>query len=150
MVADRIEQEILIATSVERVWAVLTEADHIGNWFGTGIPAKVELRPGGSFVVDHGRHGPLIGRVEEVEPPRRLTYRLSQSPSGEEPASGNATLVEFTLHPAPGGTRLSVVESGFAELEMPADYVATRERQNSANWPGKLEKLREYSQQLVP
>jgi uncharacterized protein YndB with AHSA1/START domain len=150
MVADRIEQEILIAASVERVWTVLTDADHIGNWFGTGVPAKVDLRPGGGFLVDHGRHGSLVGRIEEVEPPRRLTYRLSQSPSGEEPAGGNATLVEFTLRPDAGGTRLSVVESGFAALEMPADYVATRARQNGANWPGKLQQLRVYCQQLAP
>ncbi len=39
MHADRIEQEIVIAAPVERVWAVLSEPEHVGRWFGHGKPA---------------------------------------------------------------------------------------------------------------
>ena len=49
MQKDRIEQEIVIAAPIERVWAVLTEPAHVGRWFGQGGPAEIDLRPGGSW-----------------------------------------------------------------------------------------------------
>ena len=44
MVADRIEREITIAAPIERVWSILTEAEHIHGWFAD---AEIDLRPGG-------------------------------------------------------------------------------------------------------
>ena len=57
MVSDRIEQDVYIAASVERVWEVITEPRHVGMWFGNGEPAEVDMRPGGRIVFDHGEHG---------------------------------------------------------------------------------------------
>ena len=34
MVPDKIERETFIAAPVERVWALITEAEHLGRWFG--------------------------------------------------------------------------------------------------------------------
>jgi uncharacterized protein YndB with AHSA1/START domain len=146
MVTDRIEQEIVIAATPERVWAVLTEAEHLGNWFGDGRPAKVDLRAGGLVEFDHGAHGPLLARIVEIEPPRLFTYRMSQSPVGAEPREGNATLVEFRLVAEGDGTRLRMVESGFAALDLAADWVASRHLANSTNWPGKLVGLARYAE----
>lgn len=86
---------------------------------------------------------------ETVEPPRLFSWRWSQGAAGEEPADGNATLVEFTLtEDDAGGTRLTLVESGFARLGLPADEVADRHGANSRNWPGKLEQLRADCEQI--
>jgi uncharacterized protein YndB with AHSA1/START domain len=49
MGADRIERDIVIAAPVERVWAVLTEPEHVGRWFGQGEPARIDPRPAGSW-----------------------------------------------------------------------------------------------------
>ena len=62
MSTDRIEREVMIAASPERVWAVLTEPAHVGTWFGTGSPAEIDLRPGGLMMLDHGEHGRPTGR----------------------------------------------------------------------------------------
>jgi uncharacterized protein YndB with AHSA1/START domain len=59
MVADSIEREIVITAPADRVWDVLTQAEFLGAWFGSGGPAEVDLRPGGRMVFDHGaRHPP--------------------------------------------------------------------------------------------
>jgi uncharacterized protein YndB with AHSA1/START domain len=144
VIPDLIERSIVIGASRERVWTVLTEPAFLGRWFGNGEPVKVDLRLGGLLVFDHGVHGVIPARVEAVEPPRRLSWRWSQGAAGEEPDDTNATLVEFTLteDESSAGTRLTMVESGFARLGLPADEAALRHRANSNNWPGKLDQLR--------
>jgi uncharacterized protein YndB with AHSA1/START domain len=44
MSADWIEREVLIEASRERVWAALTEAPLVAEWFGDS--AEIDLRPG--------------------------------------------------------------------------------------------------------
>ncbi|MGF1432376.1 SRPBCC domain-containing protein [Kitasatospora sp. LaBMicrA B282] len=143
MIPDTIERTIVINAPVERVWSVLTEPTFLGRWFGSGEAVKIDLQPGGLLVFDHGVHGVIPARIETVEPPRVLSWRWSQGAAGEEPDDTNATLVEFTLteDELAGGTRLTLVESGFARLGLPVDEATERHRANSRNWPGKLEQL---------
>ncbi|WP_405884509.1 SRPBCC domain-containing protein [Streptomyces sp. NBC_01136] len=151
MIPDTIERAIVINASVERVWSVLSEPAFLGRWFGNGEPVKMDLRPGGLLVFDHGVHGVIPARIETVEPPRVLSWRWSQGAAGEEPDDINATLVEFTLTEdnSTGGTRLTMVESGFAHLGLPAGEATDRHRANSRNWPGKLDQLRAVCEQTT-
>ncbi|MBV6697216.1 SRPBCC family protein [Kitasatospora aureofaciens] len=150
MVADSIEREIVIAAPRERVWEILTQAEFLGAWFGSGTPAEIDLRPGGRLVFDHGVHGILPARIERVERPEVFSYRWPQGAAGEEPAEGNATLVEFTLTPELGGTRLRMVESGFAALTaLPAEAARARHEQNSAGWDRKLPELARQAEKLA-
>ncbi|MFF3946998.1 SRPBCC family protein [Streptomyces sp. NPDC001902] len=124
---DRIEREIGIAAPVERVWDVLTRPEHIGRWFGEdlgggGAPADVDLRPGGAFEIDHG-FGVYPSRIVSVEPPRYFSYRWATAFPSAEATQDNSTLVEFTLTADGDGTRLRVVESGFAALAVPEDRI---------------------------
>ncbi|MCX5250912.1 SRPBCC domain-containing protein [Streptomyces sp. NBC_00201] len=151
MIPDTIERTIVINASVERVWTVLTEPGFLGRWFGSGEPVKIDLRPGGLLVFDHGVHGTIPARIETVEPSRLFSWRWSQGAAGEEPDEVNATRVEFTLaEDATGGTRLTMVESGFARLGLPDDEAALRHRANSRNWPGKLDRLRADCERIAP
>ena len=132
MAPDRIEREITIAAPVERVWSVLTEAEHIGGWFADA-GAEIDLRPGGALVMHWEEHGTARARVEAVEPPRRFAYRwTAHHAREEEPAEGNSTLVEFTLEPEDGATLLRVVESGFAAL-------ATTDEQRKGNYDDNVD-----------
>jgi uncharacterized protein YndB with AHSA1/START domain len=151
-IPDTIERTIAINAPVERVWAVLTDPAFLGRWFGSGEPVEVELRPDGLLLFDHGVHGVIPARIERITPPRFLSWRWSQGAAGEEPDHDNATLVEFTLteDDSTGGTRLALVESGFARLGLPAGEVADRHRANSRNWPGKLGQVRADSEQSTP
>ena len=102
---DRIEREVLIAAPVERVWTLITSAEHLGRWFGDA-GAEIDLRPGGALELRWRDHGTVHGRVEAVEPPHRFAYRwLSRAPPAAEPTPANSTLTEFTLAAEGDGTR---------------------------------------------
>jgi uncharacterized protein YndB with AHSA1/START domain len=142
MTPDRIEREITIAAPVERVWAVLTEPEHVGTWFGQGKPIEIDLRPGGLMVLDHGQYGTFPTRIEKVDPPHYFAYRWASAYPGEEANDTNSTLVEFTLTPDDGGTRLSLSESGFASLVVPADREPFASHEShSSGWTEVLQTL---------
>ena len=142
MVPDRIEREIVIAAPVERVWSVVTEAEHVGRWFGDA-GAEVELRPGGVFRCRWGEHGTVHGVVERVEPPNVFSYRWAR-PVGAEVNPGNSTLVEFTLTPEGSATRVRVVESGFRELTGSDEERAKYAGENTEGWRSELAELASY------
>ncbi|MEU3714013.1 SRPBCC family protein [Streptomyces catenulae] len=145
---DRIEREITVAAPVERVWAVLTEPEHVGSWFGQGTPTPVDLRPGGVMHLDHGPYGRFPVVFVTVEPPHRLSYRWASGHPGETATEDNSTLVEFTLAPEGGGTRLRVTESGFAALPAPGSAGATYES-HAEGWSGQVENIRRYTERLT-
>jgi uncharacterized protein YndB with AHSA1/START domain len=148
MSEDRIEREITIEAPVERVWAVLTEPEHVGIWFGPGTATPVDLRPGGIQILDHGEYGTFPTRIEKVDPPYFLSYRWASAYPGVEATEDNATLVEFTLTPDGERTRLRLVESGFASLQIPTDRQPFASREShSQGWPEVLDKLRQHAEQ---
>ena len=114
MSENRIEREILIAAGPERVWALVAEP---GFW-ATDDESIRGTTPteGETFVARHSQHGDFPMRVEKIDPPHYLAYRWVSAFPGEELREENSTLVEFTLTPESDGTRLRVVESGFAGL----------------------------------
>jgi uncharacterized protein YndB with AHSA1/START domain len=150
VVPEQIERETVIAAPLERVWALLTEAEHVGRWFGDA-GAELDLRPGGALSLSWEQHGTVRGRVVDVEAPRRFSYRWAAlpDPHGGEPVEGNSTLVEFTLQPEADGTRLRVVESGFASLATSEDQRASNHAGNTKGWELEIGELREYAQNIA-
>src|SRR5918997_1225404 len=150
MVPDRIERETVIHAPVERVWELITEAEHLGRWFGDA-GAEIDLRPGGALVLRWSDSGANHGRVVAVEPRTRFAYRWApfKDPGGEEPVEGNSTLVEFTLTPEGDGTRLRVVESGFASLATSDEQRAKNHDGNTGGWRAELDELRDYAAKVA-
>ncbi|MFI7098830.1 SRPBCC family protein [Streptomyces sp. NPDC050161] len=146
---DRIEREISIAAPVARVWAVLTEPEHVGNWFGQGEPTPVDLRPGGLMHLDHGPYGQFPTTIVRVEPPHRFAYRWASGHPGEVAVEGNSTLVEFTLTPEGDGTRLRVVESGFDTIDIPEGRTGASYESHAEGWSGQTENIRQYAERLA-
>src|ERR1019366_391281 len=91
---DSIEREITVAAPIDKVWSVLTEADHIGTWFGTGTPVRIDLRPGGLMELDHGEHGAYSTTIVKVDPPHTFSYRWASAHPGVVATEENSTLVE--------------------------------------------------------
>lgn len=141
MVPEHIEREILIDAPVDTVWAVVTEAEHVGAWFGDS--AEIDLRPGGEAILTWDAHGSFNATIEKVEPPHAFSFRWAR-PAGEKPREGNSTLVEFTLVPEGEGTRLRVVESGFRQLEATDEEQAKYAEENTQGWSFELDELAEY------
>jgi len=135
---DRIERTVEIAHPPAKVWAALTTAEGLSAWFGQD--AKIDLRPGGSASMrwDSGHTAEM--RVERVEEGTvfGFTWQISGLPEDDP----RRTYVEFTLEPADAGTRLTVVESGFAQL--PEDAHDTAYGGNTEGWASELGELVDY------
>ena len=142
MVPEQIEREVMIAAPIERVWAVITQPEHVGTWFGDA-GAEIDLRPGGAIIIRWAEHGTGYGIVERVEPPHVFAWRGALL-GHTEVRAGNSTLVEFTLTAEGAQTRLRVVESGFGTLEIPAGEALRQAEGNVEGWRIKTEELAAY------
>ena len=142
---DTIEREILIDAPPRVVWSIVTEAEHLAGWFSD--EAEIDLRSGGRMLLTWRGHGAYEGRVETVDPPRLLAFRW-QTREGEF-SEANSTLVVMTLEAEETGTRLRVVESGFATLPWPDNARARYADENSKGWLTELDELRDYVARTV-
>jgi uncharacterized protein YndB with AHSA1/START domain len=136
---DRIERTVELAHPPEKVWAALTTAEGLGAWFGN--EATIDLRPGGAARMRWTGEGFTAEmRVERVEEPTVLgfTWGIYGLPADDP----RRTYVEFTLEPAGAGTRLTVVESGFAQL--PEDLYRKAYDGNTEGWAKELGELAAY------
>ena len=135
---DRIERTVEVAHPPDAVWAALTTAQGLGTWFGN--EATIDLRPGGAARVSW-TDGPTAHlRVERVEEPSvfGFTWHIHGLPEDDP----RRTYVEFTLEPVGAGTRLTVVETGFAQL--PPDAHRTAFDGNTRGWASELDELVDY------
>jgi uncharacterized protein YndB with AHSA1/START domain len=135
---DRIERTVEIAQPPATVWAALTTAKGLSAWFGQ--EATIDLQPGGSASMKWDSGDTATMRVERVEEPTvfGFTWHIYGLPADDP----RRTYVEFTLEPAAAGTRLTVVESGFAQL--PADAHRTAYDANTGGWASELGELVDY------
>ena len=147
MVPEQIEREIVIDAPVARVWDVLTQTEHVQQWFAFD-GAEIDLRPGGAMVMRWQEHGTYHARIALIEPPRLFAYRAAQI-EGELPHDGNSTLVEFTLSAEGDGTRLRVVESGFRGLDIPEAERAAQVQASIEGWQGAFSTLGEYAARVA-
>ena len=136
---DRIERTVELAHPPNKVWAALTTAEGLAAWFGN--EAAIDLRPGGTGRMRWTEEGFTAQmRVERVDEPRvfGFTWGIYGLPEGDP----RRTYVEFTLESAAEGTRLTVIESGFAQL--PEDAYHKAYDGNAEGWTKELGDLAAY------
>jgi uncharacterized protein YndB with AHSA1/START domain len=134
MIPDRIERVLDLPHPPSKVWAAVTTAEGLGTWFGK--QASIDLRPGGAARLWWPDNSVDL-RVERVDEPSvfAFTWPIDGLPADDP----RRTYVEFTLEPAGAGTRLTVVETGFAQAPDGTAY-----RGNSDGWGRELAELVEY------
>ena len=135
---DRIERTVALAQPPATVWAALTTAEGLAAWFGE--EADIDLRPGGAARMRWASGYSVEMRVERVEEPTvfGFTWQIYGLPEDDP----RRTYVEFTLEAAGAGTRLRVVESGFAQL--PGDAYRKAYDGNTQGWAKELAELAGY------
>jgi uncharacterized protein YndB with AHSA1/START domain len=135
---DRIERTVEIGHPPAKVWTALTTAEALGTWFGQS--ASIDLRPGGYAQMAWSTGDKAELRIERIEEPTvfGFTWHVYGLPEDDP----RRTYVEFTLEPADSGTRLTVVESGFAQL--PEDAYRKAYDGNTEGWASELAELVEY------
>jgi uncharacterized protein YndB with AHSA1/START domain len=140
---DRIEKQIELKAPVARVWRALTDHREFGAWFrvaleGPFIPGQ-QVR--GRITWPGAEHLMMTATVQRMQPQQLFSF--TWHPYAIDPnvdySAEPATLVEFTLQEIPGGTRLTVVESGFAAL--PAHRRDEAFRMNDQGWSIQLQNI---------
>ncbi|MEV0435308.1 SRPBCC domain-containing protein [Nocardia sp. NPDC050413] len=135
---DQIVRTVELAHPPAKVWAAITTAEGLASWFGN--TAEIDLRPGGDMRMTWNEGFAADMRVERVEEPTVFgyTWPINGLPDDDP----RRTYVEFRLEPTGAGTRLTVVESGFAQLPEAAHKEAFEG--NIGGWKSELGELVEY------
>src|SRR5918999_540201 len=143
---DRIEKQITLDAPRSRVWRALTDVSQFNAWFGVSLATPFE--PGAEVCVRISirsyEHVTMTIWIERMEQERFFSFRWH--PYAVEPgvdyAAEPMTLVSFTLEDAPGGTKLTIVESGFDAI--PASRRVKAFSMNEKGWTGQAENIRKF------
>jgi uncharacterized protein YndB with AHSA1/START domain len=140
---DRIEKEIVLRAPKSKIWSALTDAEQFGTWFrakldGAFVPGQHTT---GNVTYPGYEHLRFDVLVERIEPEHYFSLRWH--PAAIDPkhdySDEPTTLVEFRLEEVAGGTKLTIVESGFDRLP-PArrDHAF---RSNDSGWTEQLHNI---------
>lgn len=154
---DQIVRKILLRAPRERVWNAVSDSRQFGTWFGAEF--------NGTFVPGKSVNGKIVGTkmdaevaarqkshsdrvfefaIDRIEPQRLFSYRWH--PYAVEPGIDYSkepmTLVVFELEDAPGGTMLTVTESGFDRI--PSERRAKAFERNGEGWTMQMTLIEKY------
>jgi uncharacterized protein YndB with AHSA1/START domain len=157
MNTDRIEKKVLLHAPCERVWQAISDPARFGSWFGvafdgpfvagarlTGriVPTSVDAEIAKLQKPHEGK--PFEFFVDRIEPMRRLSFRWH--PYAVEPgvdySKEPTTLVVFELEKVPGGTLLTISESGFDQI--PLERRAKAFAANEGGWAKQTTLIEKY------
>jgi uncharacterized protein YndB with AHSA1/START domain len=141
---DRIEKTVIIKAPRSRVWRAISDARQFGEWFRVKLDG--EFTAGATIrgtITYPGYEGlPMDMVIERIEPERRFAFRWHPGDPRADYGAEPMTLVEFTLDEVSGGTRLTIVESGFDQL--PLARRADAFRMNEGGWIEQIENITRY------
>jgi uncharacterized protein YndB with AHSA1/START domain len=135
---DRIERRITIRATHDKVWQLVTRP----GWWLPGSRAEPARGPGRAVVEYGGDSRPYVIDVVRVEPQGYASFRWASAFGGGVPAPGSATLVEFYVRPVGDEIGVTVVESGFASLDLSDALREDQWKGNAGAWQYELAGLR--------
>jgi uncharacterized protein YndB with AHSA1/START domain len=140
---DRIEKQIELKAPAARVWRALTDYREFNSWFGVRLeqPLVAGQPTSGHLTYPGYEHLRMEIVVQQLVPHRLFSF--TWHPYAVDPqvdySAEKPTLVEFHLEEMPGGTRLRLVESGFANL--PRHRYSDALRMNDSGWSEQLQNI---------
>jgi uncharacterized protein YndB with AHSA1/START domain len=143
-----IERQVFLRAPRSRVWEALTDTKKFCQWFGVNL-VDGEFKAGATVRMSASEEygGDFDIMVEHMHPQHLFTWRWH--PGARDPSvdydKETPTLVEFRLADSPGGTTLTIKESGFDNISL-----ARRARvfgQNCEGWDGQIRNLERYVNQ---
>jgi uncharacterized protein YndB with AHSA1/START domain len=140
---SRIERSIFIRAPRARVWRAITDIAEFSAWFQ--VKAEGEFAPNARLRMTTTAPGyegiVFFVNVENIVPERSFSWRWH--PGSEPPPEGEpATCVEFTLTDEDGGTRVTVVESGFDRISL--ERRARVYEENTGGWEYQMGALQRH------
>ena len=143
---DRIEKQVEIAAPVSRVWQALTDSRQFGDWFLVKMDGPfVAGRPvGGQITHPRYEHVRMEIVVKAITP--ETLFSFTWHPYAVDPkvdySQEESTLIEFRLRAVPGGTLLTVTESGFDKI--PAQRRAEAILRNDGGGAQQMKNIQTY------
>lgn len=146
MNTDRIEKQIILRAPQSRVWRALTTTEEFNTWFGVNMVGAFTpgARVSGRITTPGYEYLTMEILVERLEPEHLFTFRWHPYAVEKEVdySAEPMTLVEFELAEVPGGTRLTVVESGFDRI--PRARRAEAFRMNDEGWAQQMKSIQRH------
>ncbi|MGY2129630.1 SRPBCC domain-containing protein [Blastococcus sp. SYSU DS0617] len=144
-----IERELHIDASPEVVFDVVSNPEHVREWWPD--EAEYPAVPGGEGRIGFGDAGDRTWvrfTVVNAVPNRLFSFRWTHA-DGEVAAPGNSMLVVFELEPAGSGTRLRMTETGFRERGWDEAKVAAEHADHVTGWDFHLPRLPGYAAKVA-
>lgn len=146
-----IEREIHVEASPDTVFDVLTQPEHLRQWWPDEVELDAVAGATGELVwgddeTPRAHVAPIT--VVDVDRPHRFVFRWAH-PEGETATPSNSFLVTFTLEPSGSGTRLRMVEVGFREQGWEAAVLEEQYRDHCHGWDLHLPRLVRYVAETV-
>ena len=155
--SDRIQKKALLRAPIERVWGAISDSSQFGRWFGVEFDAPFvsgahlvgKIVPTAVDSEAAKQQEPYAGRtfeisIAKIEPNRLFSFRWH--PFAVDPevdySKESTTLIEFALEEAPGGTMLTITESGFDRI--PLHRRAKALEMNEHGWTAQLKLIEKY------
>ncbi|MFL5363173.1 MAG: SRPBCC family protein [Myxococcales bacterium] len=154
---DRIQKTVFLRAPLERVWRAISDPAEFGTWFGVAFdgPFVAGARVTGRIVptkVDAEiakAQEPYAGAkfecsIDRVEPMRLFSFRWNPYgvEQGVDYSKEPTTLVTFALEEAPGGTKLTITETGFDQI--PLERRAKAFSANAEGWAMQAKLIEKY------
>lgn len=143
---DRIEKLVNLDAPRSRVWRALTDVSQFNQWFGVSLaqPFTPGAAVSGNLSSPKYAHITLTIWIESLEPERFFSFRWHPFAieEGIDYSAEPTTLVTFTLEEVAGGTRLTIVESGFDAI--PESRRARAFSANSGGWDAQSKNIKKF------
>lgn len=144
-----IVREIYIDASPEIVFDVVSNPDHLKEWWPDDARYEPTAGSVGEIVFgDRDAGGTVISfTVVDAQPPRMFSFRWTH-PAGEEAGEGNSLLLTFDLTPSGAGTLLKMIETGFREMGWEIAVLEQQYHEHVTGWDFYLPRLAPYVARL--
>ena len=156
-VADRIQKTVMLRAPRSRVWRAISDSKEFGEWFGVRFegPFNPGARLRGTIVPT--KADPEVARlqkpyegttfdivVDRVDPERLFSFKWHPYAieKGVDYSAEPMTLIVFELEDAPGGTTLTITESGFDRI--PLERRAKAFAANDGGWAKQAELIAKH------
>jgi uncharacterized protein YndB with AHSA1/START domain len=142
---NSIEKTIELAAPINRVWRALTDHEEFGAWFRVKLTAPFAVGADATGHITHPGYEHVAWRahVTTIQP---YHFAFTWHPYAVDPnadySAETPTLVTFRLAEIPGGTRLTLTESGFDKI--PPHRMPEALRMNDSGWAQQMQNIKAH------
>ena len=145
-----IKREIFVEAAPEVVFDVVSDPEHVRNWWPDNARYEVVEGAVGEIAFGDPEHGGAVEllTVIEVDAPRTFSFRWTH-PADQAADVGNSLLVTFELLPSGAGTLLKMTETGFREMGWEAAVLEEQYHDHVTGWDYFIPRLATYAASLA-